>query len=350
MSSNPESESPVALNGSRPRAATSTQEANRGTNRKSDGAAESAWRDPYSYSYADDKPPFAVTDRQLGLALGWFSVGLGLLQILAPRGIGRAMGVGHHPVIMRLCGLRELASGVGLLSERSPAAFAWSRVAGDALNLVLLRSALRSPGSSKAKIAAAATLMASVTAIDIFASQQMTRSALARPKEPLRSKLAISIAATPEKLYAFWRNVENLPKFMQNVVSVTAVTPLQSHWVANAPAGTQIEWDSEIVDDQPNKLIAWRTLPDSDFAHHGIVSFEPEPAGTGTTIHVDLYYRAPGGAFGIGLARILGEDPGSHLMQTLRRLKQLVETGAVVTPKTEPMGIRRILGRVLMKK
>jgi uncharacterized membrane protein len=345
---------PAALNGSRPHA--SAQGKNREANRKQAGPAgseadwqpESAWRDPYSYT--EDKPPFAVTDRQLGLALGWFSVGLGLLQILAPRGLGRAMGVGHHPVIMRLCGVRELVSGVGLLSERSPAAFAWSRVAGDALNLVLLRSALRSPGSSKAKIAAAATLMASVTAIDIFASQQMTRSALARPKEPLRAKLAISIAATPDKLYAFWRNVENLPKFMQNVVSVTAVTPLQSHWVANAPAGTQIEWDSEIVDDQPNKLIAWRTLPDSDFSHHGIVSFEPEPAGTGTTIHVDLYYRAPGGTFGIGLARILGEDPGSHLMQTLRRLKQLVETGAVVTPKTEPMGIRRILGRVLMKK
>jgi hypothetical protein len=192
MSSNPESESPAAMNGSRPHAATSTQRTNQGTSRKqaessrsgSDWQPESAWRNPYSYT--DAKPPFAVTDRQLGLALGWFSVGLGLLQILAPRGLGRAMGVGHHPVIMRLCGLRELASGVGLLSERSPAAFAWSRVAGDALNLALLRSALGSPGSSKAKIAAAATLMASVTAIDIFASQQMTRSALARPKEPLR--------------------------------------------------------------------------------------------------------------------------------------------------------------------
>jgi uncharacterized membrane protein len=349
------------MNGSRPNAATPNHGTKREASYKQAGSvdfgsgsseserqSQSEWH-PYSYP-EDRRRRFAITDRQLGLTLGWFSVGLGLLRIVAPRGLGRAMGVGHHPVLMRLCGLRELASGIGLLSERSPAAFAWSRVAGDAMDLMLLRSALRSPGSSKAKIAAAATLIASVTAIDIFASQQMTRSALARPKEPLRARLAISIAATPEKLYAFWRNVENLPKFMQNVVSVTAVTPLQSHWVANAPAGTQIEWDSEIVDDQPNKLIAWRTLPDSDFSHHGIVGFEPEPAGTGTTIHVDLYYRAPGGTFGIGLARILGEDPGSHLMQTLRRLKQLVETGTIVTPKTEPMGIRRILGRVLMKK
>lgn len=319
--------------------------------RVADSANDSVWRDPDSYER--DDPPFAITDRHLGLALGWFSVGMGLLQVLAPRGVGRAIGVGHHPVVLRLCGLREIASGIGLLSERSPAAFAWSRVAGDALNLALLRGALESPTSSRARIAMAAAVMASVTAVDIYAGQRMTRTAFDRPSEPLRSRVAITIAAKPEKLYEFWRKLDNLPKFMSSIVSVTPVnsqqSPQLSHWVANAPAGTQVEWDSEIVDDQPNKLLAWRTLPDSDVTHHGIVSFEPEPGG-GTLLRVDLYYRAPGGAFGMGLAKVLGEDPGSQITKTLRRLKELIETGTIVTPPSDALGIRRILGRALLQK
>ena len=309
---------------------------------------DSQWQDPYEHEPAD-RPPFAISDRQLSQALGWFSVGVGLLQIIAPRGVGRAIGVGERPIVLRLCGLRELATGVGLLSERSPAVFAWSRVAGDALNLALLRGALQSPDSSRARIAMAATLMASVTAMDVFAGQRLTRAALARPPATLRSRLAITIAAPPEKLYAFWRKLDNLPKFMQSVQSVTAISAQQSHWVANAPTGTLVEWDSEIVDDQPNRLIAWRTLPGSDVAHHGIVSFEAAPAG-GTVVSVDLHYRAPGGALGMGLAKILSEDPDSHIARILQRLKQLIETGDIVTPAEEPLGWRRMLGRALWRK
>lgn len=341
MSINPDPRTP-SENGANPSVAKNPQPLPRTP------VTDSEWTDPYSYAGQERRS--ALTDRHVGLALGWFSVGMGLLQVLAPRGVGRVIGVGHRPVLLRLCGLRDIANGVGLLSERAPAVFAWSRVAGDALNLALLRGALQSPDSSRARIAMAATVMASVTAIDIFAGQRMTRNAFARPSEPLRARLAITIAATPEKLYAFWRNLENLPKFMQNVQSVTAVSAQQSHWVANAPAGTRVEWDSEIVEDQPNRLIAWRTLPDSDVTHHGIVSFEPEPGGQGTILRVDLHYRAPGGAFGMGLARILGEDPGSHLSRTLRRLKQLIETGTIVTPPSEPLGLRRILGRAMMFK
>ena len=311
---------------------------------------ESQWNGPYAQDESDQPPPFTLTDSQLSQALGWFSVGVGLLQIFAPRGVGRAIGVGERPIVMRLCGLRELTTGIGLLSERSPAAFAWSRVAGDALNLALLRGALQSPDSSRARIAMAATVMASVTAMDIFAGQRLTRAALSRPPATLRSRLSITIAATPERLYSFWRNLDNLPKFMQSVQSVTAISAQQSHWVADAPAGTLVEWDSEIVDDQPNRLIAWRTLPDSDVAHHGIVSFEAAPSGQGTVVSVDLHYRAPGGALGMGLAKILSEDPDSHIARVLQRLKQLIETGEVATPVDEPMGWRRMLGRFLWRK
>ena len=62
--------------------------------------------------------------------LGWFSVGLGVTQLLAPRALGRAIGVGEQTTVMRLCGVREIVSGLGLLSGRAPATFAMARVAG----------------------------------------------------------------------------------------------------------------------------------------------------------------------------------------------------------------------------
>src|SRR5688572_19917470 len=71
----------------------------------------------------------AIGDREtLNRSLGWLSIGLGLTQLLAPKTLGRAIGVGDRSTMMRLCGMREIATGVGLLSGKAPAAFSTSRV------------------------------------------------------------------------------------------------------------------------------------------------------------------------------------------------------------------------------
>ncbi|MGZ3159036.1 MAG: hypothetical protein ACXU7H_08125, partial [Burkholderiaceae bacterium] len=79
-------------------------------------------------------------------ALGWFSVGLGIAQIVAPRTISRLAGLGHSPILVRAVGLREIASGVGILSDRNPSGWLWTRVAGDAMDLALLGNAARASG------------------------------------------------------------------------------------------------------------------------------------------------------------------------------------------------------------
>jgi uncharacterized membrane protein len=320
-------------------------------------------RDDYVDDHADDysewtdedemewqsahEPRLQLDDRQLGQALGWFSIGLGLAELLAPRALGRAIGVGDHPAVMRMLGVREIVSGLGLLSERAPGTWAWSRVAGDAMDLALLAAASRSPDADPRRIAIAATGVLSVTALDVYASQRLVASQSAGAPQ-IAVTQTVTINATPQELYQFWNNVENLPLFMEHLESVSRTSGRASHWVARAPAGTCVEWDAEIVDDQPDRRIGWRTLPGSQVTHEGMVSFEPATAGRGTIVCIEMLYRPPAGKVGAQIARLLGEEPSLQINEDLRRLKQLLETGEVATTLGQPAGKRSLLGRATL--
>ncbi|HEY4368721.1 MAG TPA: SRPBCC family protein [Steroidobacteraceae bacterium] len=291
-----------------------------------------------------------LDQRRINRALGWFSVGLGLAQILAPRNLGRLIGAGEdHETVMRLCGLREIASGIGLLSERAPAASALSRVAGDTVDLALLGAALRSPDAHPGRLLVAATTVLGVTAVDLYAAGREARTALAEADEDIPVRVSLAINASPERLYEFWRNFENLPRFMQHLQSVTRRSDGTSHWISKASGDLCLEWDSEVVDDQPNSLIAWRTLPGSQVKHHGSVLFEPAGDGKGTIVYVDVAYAAPGGQRGAALAKIFGSDPELHIARDLRSLKQLLETGEIATTRGQSSGARSLLGRTLTR-
>lgn len=292
-----------------------------------------------------------VDQRQLARALGWFSVGLGLVQILAPRSLGRIIGAGeNHAMLMRLCGVREIASGMGLLSERAPASSAISRVAGDAMDLALLGAALRSPDAQPTRLLGAATAVMGVMAVDVYAAGRQARDGLGEGGEDVPVKASIAINSPAQKLYDFWRDFENLPRFMDRLQSVTHKDENTSHWVAKAPVGSlSVEWDSEVLDDQPGSLIAWRTLPGSQVRHQGSVRFEP--AGThGCIVHVEMQYAAPGGKLAALAAKIFGEDPELQIRRDLRALKQFIETGEVATTRGQPSGARSFLGRTLTRR
>ena len=300
----------------------------------------SEWSDSDSEQEAHAR---GIESNHLSNFLGWFSVGLGLAEILAPKALGRAIGVGDHPALMRALGVREITSGLGLLSQRGTAAWAWSRVAGDAMDLALLGAAARSPMSDQKRIAMAATAVVGVAALDIYASRRLQAEPVELQDEVITQSLAIN--ATPEALYKFWRNVENLPRFMSHLESVTATGDRTSHWVAKAPAGMSVEWDAQIVRDDPNEGLAWETVEGSEIRHQGTVRFEPARSGRGTIVRVELHYVPPGGKVGVHLARALGEEPNVQIKDDLRRLKQLLETGEVATIIGQPSGRRTLLGR-----
>ena len=290
---------------------------------------------------------FAPDDRQLGQILGLLSVGLGLAQVLAPRALGRAIGVGDHPAIMRMVGVREIVTGLGILSERAPGAWAWARVAGDAIDLALLGAATSSPDADPRRIAAATAGVLGVTALDVYSGKRLDAT---ESSEALAIAVTqtVTINSTPDELYHFWKNLENLPLFMEHLESVAEVNDRVSHWVAKAPAGTSVEWDAEIVDDQPDRSIGWRTLPDSQVTHEGMVSFEPASGGRGTIVRVEMLYVPPAGKVGVWIARMFGEEPALQVADDLRRLKQLLETGEVATTLGQPSGKRSMFGRTTL--
>ncbi len=138
---------------------------------------------------------------------------------------------------------------------------------------------------------------------------------------------SIQIDRSPADLYRFWRNFENLPRFMNHLESVQIIDQQRSHWITKAPLGNHVEWDAEITDDQENELICWRSLPDADIPNQGCVRFYTSEYIVGTEVTVNLTYSPPGGMAGAVIATLFGESPDQQLYDDLWRLKQEIEMG-----------------------
>ena len=154
----------------------------------------------------------------------------------------------------------------------------------------------------------------------------------------IRVEKSVTINATPAQLFTFWRNLENLPRFMSHLESVQVTDPRHSHWVAKGPAGMDAEWDAEIINEIPNELIGWRSVEGSKVDNAGSVHFDKAPGGRGTIVKVVLRYDPPGGVVGATVARLFGEDPARQIGEDLRKLKQLIETSEIATIEGQPTG------------
>jgi uncharacterized membrane protein len=146
-----------------------------------------------------------------------------------------------------------------------------------------------------------------------------------------------------EELFNYWRSFENLPRFMQSLVSVKQLDQARSHWVAKAPAGRTVEWDAEIINEVPNESIGWRTLDGADVISAGSVRFKDAGPDRGTEVLVHLQYDPPGGKIGAAIAWMLGHEPNQTIQEDLRRFKQLMETGEVPTIEGQSRGRQSVL-------
>jgi uncharacterized membrane protein len=269
----------------------------------------------------------------LAKSLGWFSIGLGIAEVVAPDRIAALIGVRDQDnvrTVLRGFGLREIATGVGILSQPANPSWMWGRVAGDLLDMATLASAMNTENADRTRLTAATAAVAGVAALDVYCGTQLSA------EDPTADSGAIDIVKTiavnrpPEEVYRFWRDFQNLPRFMSHLEAVDILDDRRSHWRTKGPAGMTIEWDAEIEDDQPHELIAWHSLEGSDVDHRGLVRFEPAPGGRGTILRVELNYRPPGGAAGALFARLFGSDPEQQMDRDLRQFKQVMEVGEVV--------------------
>lgn len=143
-----------------------------------------------------------------------------------------------------------------------------------------------------------------------------------------------------DELYSFWRNFENLPRFMTHLESVRTTDDRNSHWVAKAPwiYGGKVEWDAEITGDDRNSRIAWRSLPGSDIENSGSVRFLQALGDRGTNVRVEMEYKPPAGQVGRWLAKLAGEEPEQQVHADLQNFKRMMEVGEIPTISGQPRG------------
>lgn len=151
---------------------------------------------------------------------------------------------------------------------------------------------------------------------------------------------AMLINKPAEELYRFWRNFENLPKFMRHVESVRQLDERRSHWVVRAHKvpGGRVEWDAQITRDEPNELIAWRSEPGSGVETAGEIRFSKALGDRGTEVHVSMDYVPPAGRLGKWVAQLFGQNPSRLIREDLRNFKRLMEIGEILTIEGQPHG------------
>jgi uncharacterized membrane protein len=133
------------------------------------------------------------------------------------------------------------------------------------------------------------------------------------------------IAAPVDRVFTFWSDFDNFPKFMRNVRAVSRNREDSWHWEVAGPVGSKIAWDAVVTQYIPNEVIAWATVPGTVVEHAGTVRFQPE--GSGTRVQIQMSYSPPAGVLGHAVASLFGADPQTEMGEDIARLKSYFETG-----------------------
>jgi uncharacterized membrane protein len=160
---------------------------------------------------------------------------------------------------------------------------------------------------------------------------------------PPSIEVSLTVNRPRQEVYAFWRRLENLPRFMRHLDSVTETGGRLSHWVGETPVGTKVEWDAEIVEDREGQILSWQSLPGSQVDNAGSVVFADATGGRGTVVRVHLDLDPPGGGVGRAVSRLLSPITKQQVHEDLRRFKNLLEAGEIPTTDGQPAGHRSLI-------
>jgi len=154
----------------------------------------------------------------------------------------------------------------------------------------------------------------------------------------IKVEKTVTINKPADELYRFWHDFENLPSFMKHLKSVTVQNDKRSHWIANAPLDSSVEWDADILEDRENEFISWASVEGADVENSGFIRFKKAPGDRGTEVKIVLEYSPPGGALAAAFAKLFGEEPEQQIGDDLRRFKMLMEAGEIATTEGQPKG------------
>ncbi len=280
----------------------------------------------------------------LARGLGWFSIGLGIAEIVAPHAITRALGLRRQEGLMRAYGLREIGTGVGILMAEDPAPWIWGRVGGDALDLATVAGGLGSSKRGRALLALVA--LGGVTAVDVACGRQLGQArertdsdgrVAGAPGDAPEAERSITIGKAAQELYERWRHPGTLAQVMAPFAAVRAAEGGTMQWQVAGPLGHSLDWETETAGDQPGVATGWRSLPGARVPSEGSIRFRPATGGRGTVATLRVRFDPPGGLIGDAAAKLLGGLVPATIADTaLRRFKSLVETGEIPTTEGQP--------------
>jgi len=207
--------------------------------------------------------------------------------------------------------------------------------------LALMNYGLRKFSIPRLLIAAAGAALVERGASGYCPVNNMIKRNTSQAAKPESTEITKSLTINRPKaeVYAFWRNFENLPKFMQHLSEVKQIDSGRSHWVAPIPGGIgKIEWDAEIIEEVENEKIVWRSVSNASVDNSGEILFKDAPAGQGTEIYVIIKYLPPAGAIGGTIAKVFNPAFKQMVKEDLRRFKRLIETGEIPVSESRPSG------------
>lgn len=149
---------------------------------------------------------------------------------------------------------------------------------------------------------------------------------------------ALNVQASPEQLYGYFEDLKRLPDVMEHVKSVNVQPDGRTEWVAVDPFGRELRWETELVNQEANSLIAWKSVPGGDLETAGSIRLKRLPHDRGTAMVVTLKYNPPGGKAGELASWLTGHSFQHQIQEDLRRLKRAVESGEIATTEDQPQG------------
>lgn len=149
----------------------------------------------------------------------------------------------------------------------------------------------------------------------------------------LNVRTSIVVNVPRNEVYDFWRNLENLPQFMKHLKSITQYDNKTSHWEAVVPGNiTTIKWDAEIVQEEKNSKIVWRSAAGASVENAGKVVFEDALGGKGTKVNVLISYRPPAGDVGLKIAGLFNGKFEKMIHDDLAGFKSYIEQLSINSP------------------
>lgn len=190
-----------------------------------------------------------------------------------------------------------------------------------------------------AVVAAGAALVGAGLGSSDGLAREAARLSLERaPTNAVTLRRQVTIGRHRHQVWKFWRDPQRMRALMPQVENIEILETGNWRWTARIPGGALVQWISGVDEERANKHVTWHA--DEPFCHCGLVEFRDAPGWRGTEVLVTLSWQAPFGKLGGKVVSWLGHDPGTELAAMLRRMKQMLEAGAVVTVAGQTHGAR----------